>query len=129
MPGGQVPRNGDVLRMPAYAESLRRIAKEGPSVMYDGAIGQAIGRFLDSVGGHHVPEDIAAHTCNWVEPAKVGTRGYEVCVAPPNSQAILHSMGFALLDGFELGEAPSALATHLQVEALKVSYRERPHIA
>ncbi len=129
MPNGRIPQTGDVQRMPQYAESLRRIAREGIGVMYDGAIGQAIGKHLESVGGHLTPADIAAHTCNWVEPAKVKARGYEVCVAPPNSQAILHSMAFGLLDGFDLGEPLRAQSAHLQVEALKVSYRDRTRIA
>lgn len=128
-PGGVLPAPGDVMRQPALAATLRQIAESGPDVMYDGAIGQRIGRFLESIGGHHTPEDIAAHSSEWVEPARVEFNGYEVCAVPPNSQALLHLMALAVLDTLELGEAQGARATHLQVEAMKYAFRERRSIA
>jgi len=128
-PNGQPPSWGAVQRMPQYAESLKLIARDGPKAFYGGPIGQAIGDYLESIGGHITADDIAAHSCEWVEPVQYDAWGYRVCVAPPNSQAILHAMSFALLDGFDLGSPQSAQATHLQVEAMKVAYRDRPRIA
>jgi gamma-glutamyltranspeptidase/glutathione hydrolase len=129
MPNGSAPRVGTIQRMPQYAESLKLIARDGPKAMYGGPLGQAIGDFLDSVGGHIVADDVAAHACDWVEPVAFDAYGHRVCVAPPNSQAILHAMSIALLDGFDLGSPQSAQATHLQVEAMKVAYQDRPRIA
>src|ERR1700748_2183273 len=37
-PDGTRYRTGDVLRNPAYAATLRRLAAEGPSALYDGPI-------------------------------------------------------------------------------------------
>lgn len=128
-PRGVAPRVGDVLRQPAYATTLRQIAREGPRAMYDGPLGETIGRFLAAEGGHHGPEDIASHRCEWVEPAQITFRGFQVCCMPPNSQAMLHLMALGVLDGLDLGAAQSAREIHLQLEAMKWAYRDRHRIA
>src|SRR5438477_9391824 len=124
-PGGRVPKPGDVVRNPMLARTLKLVAEQGPRVMYDGPVGQAIGDFLESSGGHHTAEDIAAHSSEWVEPARADFNGFEVCVVPPNSQALLHLMALAVLDTLDLGEPQSARATHLQVEAMKYAFQDR----
>ncbi len=129
MQRGAPPRVGAVQRMSAYARSLRAVARDGIGAMYGGPIGEAIGQHVASIGGHLTPGDVAAHRCEWVEPAALDAFGHRICVAPPNSQAILHLMGAGLLDAFDLGEPLSSRAAHLQVEALKVTYRDRPRIA
>jgi gamma-glutamyltranspeptidase/glutathione hydrolase len=128
-PSGVGPRVGAVLRQPEYAATLRRIAQDGPGSMYEGPLGEAIGRFLAAEGGHHGPEDIAAHRCEWVEPAQIEFDGYQVCCMPPNSQAMLHLMGLGVLETLDLGAPQSAHSTHLQLEAMKWAYRDRYLIA
>ncbi len=128
-PRGAIPAPGDLVRNPALAATLRKVADQGPRVMYDGPVGQAIGRFLESVGGHHTADDVAAHSSDWVEPVAVDFNGYRVCAAPPNSQALLHLMGLAVLDTLDLGEPHSARAVHLQLEAMKWAFRDRRLIA
>jgi gamma-glutamyltranspeptidase/glutathione hydrolase len=128
-PNGVAPRVGDILRQPDYAATLRRIVQDGPGAMYDGPLGEAIGRFLAAQGGHHGPEDIAKHRCEWVEPAQIAFNGYQVCCMPPNSQAMLHLMGLGVLEGLDQGAPQSARSTHLQLEAMKWAYRDRHLIA
>jgi gamma-glutamyltranspeptidase/glutathione hydrolase len=133
-PNGNPLPPGAVLRQPDYAATLRRIAWEGPEAMYDGPLGEAIGRFLAAEGGHHGPEDIAAHRCEWVDPALIdftapGGTGYQVCCMPPNSQAMLHLIGLNVLESLNLGAPQGARATHLQLEAMKYAYLDRPLIA
>lgn len=111
-------RAGQVFRQPLLARTLRRVAGEGPRVMYDGAVGQAIGEFLEREGGHHTAADLAAYQPEWVAPASVGFRGYEVCAPPPNSQAILHLLALGVLDELALPELGTVGSTHLQIEAI-----------
>ena len=128
-PGGRLPQPGDVIRNPGLARTLRQVAADGPRVMYDGPVGKAVGDFLESQGGHHTAEDIAAHSSEWVEPAQVEFNGFQVCAVPPNSQALLHLMALAVLDTLDLGDPHSARATHLQVEAMKYAFRDQRSIA
>src|SRR6185295_15902023 len=42
MPGGELPRAGDLIRQPELAESLKALAKDGAREFYSGSIAQAI---------------------------------------------------------------------------------------
>lgn len=95
-------RAGEVLRQPDLAQTLRRIVADGPRVMYDGPLGRAIGNFLESEGGHHCAADLASYEPEWVAPASVPFRGYDVCAPPPNSQALLHLLALSILEPLEL---------------------------
>jgi gamma-glutamyltranspeptidase / glutathione hydrolase len=128
-PGGRPWEAGDVIRNPGLAAALHQIADQGPRAMYGGAIGETIGTFVESVGGHFTADDIAAHSSEWGEPVAVDFGGYQVCAVPPNSQAILHLMGLAVLDTLDLGEPHSSRAVHLQLEAMKWAFRSRSLIA
>ena len=105
------------LRQPDLAATLRRIAGEGPRVMYEGELGQAIGRFLESEGGHHTPADLAGYAPQWVTPARVAFRGFEVCAPPPNSQALLHLLALAILEPLDLA-ADAVETAHRQIQAI-----------
>jgi len=114
-------RAGDTLRQPDLARSLRVIASDGTSVMYAGPLGQAIGEFLEGVGGHHTAADLAAYQPEWVSPAHVPFRGYDVYAPPPNSQALLHLLALSILEPFchdGRREASEPGFLHLQIEAI-----------
>jgi len=117
-PEGRVPQPGDLLRQPNLARSLRRVADDGPGVLYQGDLGEAIGRFLEQEGGHHVVADLASYAPEWVEPVRVDFRGYQVYTAPPNSQGLLHLLALSLLDPMDMGVPASVRTTHLQLEAM-----------
>ncbi|MPZ14842.1 MAG: gamma-glutamyltransferase [Chloroflexi bacterium] len=129
LPGGSSPRAGQVLRLPEYAESLRTISQEGPRSLYEGALAQSVGTFLEDVGGHLRAADLAEFQPEWVEPARVPFGEFNVHVVPPNSQAILHLMALGILEGVDLGAPLSARAIHLQIEAMRLAYEDRWRIA
>lgn len=126
-PEGRAVQPGDVLRQPNLARSLRRVADDGPGVAYQGDLGQAIGRFLEQAGGHHVADDLANYAPEWVEAVRVDFRGYQVCTAPPNSQGLLHLLALSLLESMDLGEPGSVRATHLQLEAMAFALEAARH--
>lgn len=127
--GGAPPREGDIFRNPEYGASLRLIAREGPAVMYEGALGQKIGSYLESTGGHLSPDDLASFAPDWSEPAHLRSGEFEVNTIPPNSQATLHLMALGILEGLDLGEPLGARSVHLQVEATRLAYEDRGQIA
>ena len=79
---------GDLLRQPALAETLRTLATEGPAAMYGGSIGARLAEHLRSLGETHTIEDFAAHSTDVSEPLTRGYRGVEISVVPPNSQGV-----------------------------------------
>jgi gamma-glutamyltranspeptidase/glutathione hydrolase len=118
VPNGKMPEFGDVLRQPDLARTLGRIAEEGPRAMYEGPVGEEIGRYLVQEGGHHTLTDFADYACEWVEPVRADFRGFQVFAPAPNSQGLLYLLALAMLDSLDLGELGGATAIHFQVGAI-----------
>jgi gamma-glutamyltranspeptidase/glutathione hydrolase len=106
-PPWRAPKVGETYRLPELAETLARIADEGPDAFYTGDLARAIASctWLDE-------EDLAGHRSEWVEPLRGMYRGHEICELPPNGQGAAALLALALLEGFD----PSV---HLEIEAMK----------
>lgn len=86
-PNGQALKVGDRRTNPEYAEMLRRVAKEGPSAFYSGAIAQNIVNAVQSgeIKGDLTLKDLADYKV-LVKPAVCGPfQEYKICSAPPAS--------------------------------------------
>jgi gamma-glutamyltranspeptidase/glutathione hydrolase len=94
--GGDVPHSGEIVRQPALAASLERIAREGASALYEGDLGSRIVRHLGH-DGTLTEADLAAHASEWTEPLALGFGEARVLTMPPNSQgiALLMQLGIA----------------------------------
>lgn len=80
---------GDILRQPALAESLRKIAAGKSAVYYEGDIAKSIGEYAVANGGLLGPDQFAGYEPEWVEPLSTDYRGNTVQVMPPNSYGML----------------------------------------
>jgi gamma-glutamyltranspeptidase/glutathione hydrolase len=103
------PAAGDRYRLPDLAETLRRIAEDGPDVFYGGRIASAIASACWLSEG-----DLSAHRSEWVEPLRYDYRGVDVCELPPNGQGAAALIALALYDGLEP-------VLHSQLEAMKLA--------
>ncbi len=133
-PGGEPLGEGEILRNPALAESLRLLAQEGPQVLYGGRLGQALMGFLEAEGGLLRLSDLQDHTAEWTEPLSLEFQGRTVHTLPPNSQgvALLQLLAMAeargIGQGRALAEARGALdpdLLHTLVEAKKRAFADR----
>jgi gamma-glutamyltranspeptidase/glutathione hydrolase len=59
-----------------------------------------------------------SYAAEWVAPASVPFRGYEVCTTPPNSQGLLQLLALSILEPLDLTGQDSAALAHLQIEAI-----------
>ena len=80
---------GDILRQPALAETLRKIAAEKSVVYYEGDIAKSIGDYAVANGGLLATDQFAGYEPEWVDPLSTDYRGHTVQVMPPNSYGIL----------------------------------------
>jgi gamma-glutamyltranspeptidase/glutathione hydrolase len=89
---GPAPAEGDTVRLPELGATLRRLAADGPAVLYRGEVAQAIASctWLDE-------DDLAAYQPRWVEPLTVGYRDVMVCELPPPTQGVAALEGLGLL--------------------------------
>ncbi|CAD6901058.1 unnamed protein product [Tilletia controversa] len=140
---GELVKEGDVIRRPKYAASLRTVAKEGARALYVGPMAQALVRTINATGGIMTLTDLAIYKAN-TYPAIQGTwAGKKIYTtgAPTSGPALLSLLG--MLEGFEqfvpanksdrlstFGGAATAglntvLAAHRFVEALKFAFGQR----
>lgn len=125
-PGGRTPKGGETWASPGHADTLRRIARSNADDFYTGELAARIARFSKQTNGLITESDLAAHSSSWVEPISTQYRGFDVWEMPPNGQGITALIGLNILEGFDLSalERDSALAFHLQIEALKLAFAD-----
>lgn len=89
-PDGQRLTTGDRLVNPAYAETVRRLADQGPRALYEGPIAEGI---VETVAASPRPgaltlADLAAYEPKVREPLCRPYRIYVICVPPPPSSGV-----------------------------------------
>lgn len=141
LPGGEVPKEGDLFRMPDLAKTFRKLVdaeaqalKAGKSRnaairaaydrFYTGDIAKEMADFSRAHGGVITEADIASFRAEWQEPLHTTYRGYDVYSNPSTSRGGFEvAMQLNLVEPFDLKSmgAGSAAATHIQAEAIKVA--------
>ncbi|MCY4398191.1 MAG: gamma-glutamyltransferase [Gemmatimonadetes bacterium] len=127
LPGGEPPPVGSVLRNPALAATLGRIARDGKQGFYSGSVADRLTTFIEAEGGYVRGPDLAAHTSTWVEPLSGDYEDYTVLVLPPNTQGIAQLQLFEMAGAFELAEMGhnSAAYLHTLIEMKKLAFADR----
>lgn len=124
---GRPPEPGERLAMPLLAESLRKIAAEGPDVFYTGEIAERIVGACREMGGLLTHDDLAEYEARWVEPIDIDYRGYRISTMPPNSSAFQVLQTLKLIEGYDGPELayqhPDTL--HRMMEAVKLCVADR----
>ncbi|OJU13540.1 MAG: gamma-glutamyltransferase [Caulobacterales bacterium 68-7] len=96
---GKQYKAGDTLKNPAYADTLRRIAAEGPKGLLAGPVGEAIvAKVHEGLAGSLTLADMAAYKPLKSDGLCVPWRVYIVCTPPPPSG------GASLLEALKLLE-------------------------
>ena len=124
---GRAYKAGEVLRLPAMAQTLRRIAEGGRDAFYAGDVAEDMVATLRDAGGVHTAEDFAATACDYVEPVRGSYRGHELIELPPNGQGIAAILMLGILEQFDIAAMdPLGLErAHIEAEAAKLAYDAR----
>jgi gamma-glutamyltranspeptidase/glutathione hydrolase len=128
LPAGELPNEGDVIRQPELAATLKSLAQNGAAAFYGGWIGQAIIKTIEEAGGVMALEDLKKYQPIWREPLTGSYRGRTVITMPPPSSgglAILQMLN--ILEGYKLGDFQhnSAFYLHLLSETMKHAFADR----
>jgi gamma-glutamyltranspeptidase/glutathione hydrolase len=129
---GKAPAEGDIMRFPALAETLKTIARQGPSAFYEGPIADDIAQTLAAQGGLLTAQDLATHHGETAIPISTNYRGHEVVELPPNGQGLAALVLLNIMENFDLRKLDplGADRLHLMVEASRLAYGVRDaHIA
>lgn len=116
---------GDVLRQPALARLIERLAEGGPDAYYQGEVAAAIEQALQRGGGLMETADLATHTGEWAKPMLARYRNVEVAELPPPTQGVAVLEIMRILDGFDLSALEPIERAHLIIEAVKIGLVDR----
>jgi len=129
LPGGEPPAVGTLLKNPALAATLERIARHGKAGFYTGEVANRLTAFLEEEGGYLRAPDLAAHTSTWVEPLTRPYMGQDMYVLPPNTQGVAQLALFGLADAAGLTDmghnTPEYLHTLIELKKLAFADRNR----
>ena len=129
---GCAPKEGDIVKLPALAQSLATIAAKGPRAFYEGPIAQDMVATVAGRGSLLTGEDFAHHRGEVVTPITTNYRGLDVLELPPNSQGLTALVLLDVLERFDLAAldplGPDRF--HIALEAARLAYAVRDaHIA
>jgi len=130
-PAGQVLPVGTRVRNEALAQTLERLARQGPEAFYNGpeatALANEVAAETPRPGGM-TPADVAAYEAKPREPVCGLYRAYRICgMAPPSSGATTVYAMLKQLEGVDLGALGPTSPTfwHLFAESQRLAYADR----
>jgi gamma-glutamyltranspeptidase/glutathione hydrolase len=112
----------------AYAETLRAIAKDGPDLLYGGALGRLYADHMARTGGYLTMDDLTQYRTIERAAIRGSYRGYEVIGPPPPASGGVHIVQMLnILEGFDVAGKGFATADgiHLLAEVLKIAFADR----
>ena len=92
---------GEILKNPAYADTMRRIAAQGPAALTTGEIAEAIVEAVQTDParpGELTLEDLAGYDPKVREPVCGPYRSYTVCTSPPPGSGVLVVQALGLME-------------------------------
>ena len=128
-PNEQPLVEGYLLTNPAYADLMRRMAKDGAEVIYSGDIARAI---IDTVRGAEKNPGVLSLTDLQIYKVKerpavcAPFRGYQVCgMGPPSSGALTVGQILGLLNKFPPGSSNDPQTLRLIGDASRLAFADR----
>lgn len=104
MADGAAPREGEVVRMPGLARTLRELAEKGKSGFYEGWVAEAIVEAVRARGGVLSMADLKRHGDDGSEevaPVAMEYGEWKLWECGPNGQGLVALMAVGILDALE----------------------------
>ncbi len=128
LPGGTPIKAGTRLVTGDYAETLRSVSREGPDLLYGGALGRTYTDHMAKAGGYIAQDDLTRYSTIERQVLRGTYRGFDIVGPPPPSSGPLHIIQMLnILEGFDIGSLgfASADTLHLLAEVLKIAFADR----
>jgi len=121
-PAGRPMAQGDTLKQPLLAATLRTLAANGLEDFYTGELAALIAQDLATVGSPVSAKDLAAHRSSRPEPLTTRITGAQLYNSTPPTQGFASLVILALFDRL-IANAPDSFAhVHGLVEATKQAF-------
>ena len=118
---------GDIVHMPDLANSLRRMAAEGPESIYTGSLAEILAESSEAGGGILTQQDLASYQQIKRQPTRVQLDQWEIATNPPPAVGgVTLGAMLLLLDGYPFTEWSSDHLIQLaRVQRAVLRYRSR----
>ena len=125
-PDGVAPAAGDMFRNPDLARTLSILGSQGRDAFYKGELARTMAAYFERIGADMEYRDLAAHEGEWVQPASVNYKGYDVFELPPNGQGFAALQMLNILKNVDLTRwaRGSAEVLHYMVEAKRLAFED-----
>jgi gamma-glutamyltranspeptidase / glutathione hydrolase len=136
-PGGVPVQEGQILKQPDLAKTLKLIAAQGPDVFYRGEIATAIvaaqlGTANGGKPGLMSAQDLENYNVVIREPIVAEYRGYRIAsMSPPSSGGLTMINALKMLERYPLGDIEAgfgfgkAKTLHVMTEAMRLAFADR----
>lgn len=131
LPQGKMLCEGETLKFPALAATLKRLAKEGLGSFYHGTLAREIADALGKSGSPLVLADLEATTALRLEPLSLALPGVTLYNSPPPTQGVSSLMilgicaAYARQHGINFPAEEGFSFVHIIVEATKQAFLKR----
>lgn len=124
---GAMYEAGDTLVNKDYARSLRRIADDGPEVLYGGDFADLIDADFRQNGGLLTAADLAAYRVRVTDPEFSDYRGYRIGSTPPPGGGVIIMKILNILEGYDLASLPQTSTEHMHLvaSAMRIAFADR----
>lgn len=128
-PDGEPLQAGDLVRNPEYAQTLQRVAEEGPSAFYSGEIAEAIAAAAQAGpdGGSLTVADIESYKAVEREAICGSWRTLSICSATPPSSGAMQIMIANLYEEMIDDGASREQQIRAFVDAQRLAYADRDY--
>ena len=120
---------GEIFVQSDLAETLKRIAAEGPKGFYEGKTAELIEADMKANGGLITKDDLLKYEVKWREPSTAYYRGYKITsMCPPSSGGAIIAEILNVMENADmrtLWAASPAEALHVMAEAMRQAYADR----
>lgn len=119
---------GDVLKQPDLAKTLKEIAEKGRKAFYQGRIARAIESESRRLGGLLGSEDLRSYRVHWRKPVRGKYKGLDVISMPPPSSGGTHLIQILNILEFDSLKELGMLTTqsiHRTASAMQLAFADR----
>ena len=125
---GQPPREGDLLRQPALADTLQRLADAGLDDFYRGELAERMAADLERLGSPLRLADLQGYRARVVEPLSVRLNDATLYNMPPPTQGLASLLILGIFEKLGIEQAEGFAHVHGLVESTKQAFLVRDRV-
>lgn len=128
LPDGQPLKTGTRIIQAEYGRTLRRLADDGPGLLYGGTLGKTVATYIGERGGTLALQDLEQYAVVERDAITSSYRGHTIVGPPPPASSGVHiAQMLNIIEGFDIGAMGfgSPEAVHLLAESLKIAFADR----